>query len=142
MGIRRAAFETVGGLTPKLPGTAGGGEDTDFGIRLWQAGFSIGEAPNALLHYSPRTTARAFIRRQRSYTTAFTALAIREHGGARSSVWKMISRPIAVGVCAVILGREWRLRVVAMAMATNFWSHRTRRRLIAPSAATGSPITG
>ncbi len=53
----------------------------------------------------------------------------------------MISRPIAVGVCAVFVGREWRLRLVAMAMAKNFWAHRTRRRLIAPTAATGSLST-
>ncbi len=66
MGIRRAAFEAVGGLTPKLPGTAGGGEDTDFGIRLWQAGCSVQRPHVPLLHYSPRTTARAFIRRQRN----------------------------------------------------------------------------
>jgi GT2 family glycosyltransferase len=142
MGIRRAALSAVGGFASMLPGTAGGGEDTDLGIRLWHAGFSVGKAPKALLVYTPRTTAWAFIRRQRINTETATALAIREHCVARSNLWTMISRPVAVGVHAVVLRREWRLRVVAMAMATNFYEHRTRRRLIAPTAATGSPSTG
>jgi GT2 family glycosyltransferase len=141
MGCRRAAFDAVGGFEPNLPGTAGG-EDTELGIRLWQAGCSIGEAPKALLTYTPRVTTAAFIRRQRAHIDTTTALQIREQGLERPSRWRMCSRPIIVGGYVVLIRHEWRPRVVAVAMAESFYSHRARRRMIPPIAQDRSAAVG
>lgn len=141
MGCRRAAFDAVGGFEPNLPGTAGG-EDTDLGVRLWRAGFSIGEAPKALMTYTPRVTAAAFIRRQRAHIDTTTALQIREQGLGRPGRWRMLSRPILVGGHVVLVRHEWRPRVVAMSMAESFYSHRARRRMIPPVARDRSAAVG
>ncbi len=141
MGCRRAAFDAVGGFEPNLPGTAGG-EDTDLGVRLWRAGFSIGEAPKALMTYTPRVTTAAFIRRQRAHIDTTTALQIREQRLERPSRWRMFSRPIIVGGYVVLIRHEWRPRVVAVAVAESFYSHQARRRMIPPIARDRSAAVG
>jgi GT2 family glycosyltransferase len=141
MGCRRAAFDAVGGFETTLPGSAGG-EDTDLGIRLWQAGCSIGEAPRALLTYTPRITAAAFIRRQRAHIDTTTALQIRQQKLVRPSRWTMLSRPIAVGGYRALIRHEWRPRVLAVAVAESFYSHQARRRMIPPIARDRSAAVG
>ncbi len=137
MGCRRAVFEAVGGFRP----IAGidpldapvGGEDTDLGVRLWQAGVRIGEAPQAVVHFSPRTTTRGFLRRLRRDIHATAALEIREQHITRSSLWILVSRPLLTGGYALILRREWRPRVLAVVVAGNFYGHLTRRRMLKPT---------
>lgn len=65
LGCRREAFESVGGFDESFPGAAG--EEVDFAIRLFRAGFTVGEAPTAELLYSPRRSFRSLMRQRRNY---------------------------------------------------------------------------
>jgi len=137
MGCRRSAFTAVGGFHPmdRVDPLAFeiGGEDTDLGIRLWQAGCSIDEAPLAILHYSPRTTVRDLLRRLRRDAHASAVLQIREQHDTRSSVWVLVSRPLATGVYALVIRREWRPGVLAVLMTQAFYTHQARRQMLKPT---------
>jgi len=137
MGCRRAVFNAAGGFHPMVSVDSGiaeiGGEDTDLGIRLWQAGVSIGEAPQAIVHFSPRTTGRELLRRLRRDVYASNALQIREQSITRSSLWVLATRPLAAGGYALVVRREWRPRVLAMLMVQNFHGHRARRKMLQPT---------
>lgn len=137
MGCRRAVFNAVGGFHPMVSVDSRvaeiGGEDTDLGIRLWQAGVSIGEAPQAIVHFSPRATGRELLRRLRRDAYASTALQIREQHITRSSLWVLATRPFAAGGYALVVRREWRPRVLAMLMVQSFHGHRARRKMLQPT---------
>lgn len=56
LGVRRAAFEQVDGFADDY---AYGSGDTEFCWRLQLAGFTLGYAPEAVVHYRHRSTLRA-----------------------------------------------------------------------------------
>jgi len=52
MSFKRAVFEKVGFFDPRLgPGAAGFSEDTEYSIRIRQAGFKIGYTPHAIVYH-------------------------------------------------------------------------------------------
>jgi glycosyltransferase involved in cell wall biosynthesis len=63
MSIRRAVFEALGGFStePKLS------EDMEFSVRLQEAGFTVGYAPDAKLYWRRPSNARQEFSKQRRY---------------------------------------------------------------------------
>jgi GT2 family glycosyltransferase len=52
MSFKRAVFEKIGFFDPRLgPGAAGFSEDTEYSIRIRQAGFKIGYTPDAIVYH-------------------------------------------------------------------------------------------
>lgn len=64
LGVRRAAFKQVGGFADEYIYGSG---DTEFCWRLQLAGFSLGYAPDAVMHYRHRSTLRSVA--QKAYKT-------------------------------------------------------------------------
>ncbi len=64
IGFRRKVFEATGGFDETF---GVGGDDIDFCWRAQQAGFSLGYAPNALVHYRLRSPMRAYFWQQYGY---------------------------------------------------------------------------
>jgi glycosyltransferase involved in cell wall biosynthesis len=65
MSFKREVFETVGLFDPRLgPGAAGFSEDTEYSMRIRQAGFKIGYTPHAIVYHEldPRRYGRAYNR--------------------------------------------------------------------------------
>lgn len=63
--LRRKVVEAVGRFDPRLgPGASGFSEDTEYSIRIRQAGFSIGYAPRAVVYHEldPRRYGRTYNR--------------------------------------------------------------------------------
>lgn len=56
LGVRREVFDAIGGFDETY---VSGGDDTDFCWRAQHAGFTIGFAPDAVMHYRERETLRA-----------------------------------------------------------------------------------
>ncbi len=65
LGVRSAAFSSVGGFDASFPGAAA--EETDLAIRLLRSGCRVGDAPGASLSYTPRVRLREILRQQRAY---------------------------------------------------------------------------
>jgi len=64
--FKRAVFEKVGGFDTRLgPGAAGFSEDTEYSIRIRQAGFKIGYTPDAVVYHelSPARYGREYNRK-------------------------------------------------------------------------------
>jgi GT2 family glycosyltransferase len=52
MSFKRAVYERIGFFDPRLgPGAAGFSEDTEYSIRIRQAGFKIGYTPHAIVYH-------------------------------------------------------------------------------------------
>ncbi|MSP38873.1 MAG: glycosyltransferase family 2 protein [Deltaproteobacteria bacterium] len=65
MSFKRGVLETIGGFDERLgPGAAGFSEDTEFSIRMRQAGFKIGYIPDAIGYHelNPNRYGRAYNR--------------------------------------------------------------------------------
>lgn len=56
LGIHRKVFETIGGMQLRW------GEDIDFAIRIYQAGFKVGLIKEAFVYHKRRTNLRQFYR--------------------------------------------------------------------------------
>lgn len=56
LAVRRSAFESIGGFAEDY---TYGSDDTEFCWRLQLAGFSLGYAPDAVVHYRHRSTLRS-----------------------------------------------------------------------------------
>jgi GT2 family glycosyltransferase len=102
--FRREAFEAVGGYDE---GLVGGGDDPDFSWRLQLAGWSIGGASEAVVHYRLRPDLRSLWRQTTTYGRSLAELYARfgVHGmpepwSARAlatRTWWLITRaPISV----------------------------------------------
>jgi glucosyl-dolichyl phosphate glucuronosyltransferase len=66
MSFKRAVFEKVGSFHPDLgPGAAGFSEDTEYSIRIREAGFKIGYTPGAVVYHelNPNRYGRKYKRR-------------------------------------------------------------------------------
>jgi len=83
LAIARRAFEQVGGYDESLP--IGG--DIDFSWRLQLNGFSLHDAPNAVMHYRYRETMQGFWRQIVTYAEIHARFYARfaPHGMPRSS---------------------------------------------------------
>lgn len=65
MSFKREVFETVGGFDPRLgPGASGFSEDTEFSMRVRNAGYKIGYTPDAVVYHElgPSRVSRAYHR--------------------------------------------------------------------------------
>jgi GT2 family glycosyltransferase len=65
MSFKREVFEKVGFFDPRLgPGAAGFSEDTEYSMRIRQAGFKIGYTPHAVVYHEldPQRYGRAYNR--------------------------------------------------------------------------------
>ncbi len=76
LGVRRSVFREIGGFDPAIEV----GEDIEFCLRLWSAGYSLGFAPTATVHYRLRDTRIALWRQAVQY------------GGATPHIWKLLAR--------------------------------------------------
>jgi GT2 family glycosyltransferase len=93
IGVRREAFERVGGFDEHLPPS----EDVDFGLRMHVAGIPLHFAPDALVHYRYRTSLRDLLRQSRTYASTRHELYRRARAaglqpptarqGARRTLW-------------------------------------------------------
>ncbi|MHA6513101.1 glycosyltransferase family 2 protein [Tessaracoccus sp. Z1128] len=91
LGVRREAFEAVGGFDEEM---SLGQEDVDFGWRLVREGFSLGHSVGACLYYYQRRDWLATVRQQARYGRAHVALylkhrdeGIRVASGRTSARW-------------------------------------------------------
>ena len=64
-GVRREAYEEVGGFDLSFRGAAA--EETDLFWRLQLAGYPLGYAPDAVVAYRHRPGLRSFLRQWRGY---------------------------------------------------------------------------
>lgn len=102
LAVRREALEAVGGFDESLRS----GEDIDLSWRAQYAGFSLGHAPSAVLHYRLRRTAKQLFRQGRLYGAGDAVLLgiHRTHGAHRSpldSVREVLTVG-ALGVAAIV----------------------------------------
>jgi len=78
-GVHRAAAEAVGGWDERYPF---GGNDVEFSWRVQLAGYRLGWAPNAVVHYRHRSTMRPFLRQSfwRGFASVQLVRGFRRHG--------------------------------------------------------------
>jgi GT2 family glycosyltransferase len=120
-GMRREVFERIGGWDEEL---VAGGDDVDFGWRAQLAGFSLGFAPEALVHYRLRGTLRDTTRQVYAYnlTKACLLVRYRPHGArprpvravAADLVWLLTRCPYVLFIGSWRQGR-WLVRAAAIA---------------------------
>ena len=75
MGVRRTAFDAVGGFDEEYLGAAG--EDTDLAIRLGRAGYRYGIANDAHFRYRVGGPTRALLKKKRDYARAEAAIKLK-----------------------------------------------------------------
>ena len=85
-GVRRSAFERLGGWDPRF---ASGGDDIDFSWRAQLAGLSLGFAPEAVVAYRYRGDLGSLWRQFYRYGSAGALLyrRYRRHGARRRPLW-------------------------------------------------------
>jgi glycosyltransferase involved in cell wall biosynthesis len=103
MGFRREVFDALGGWDETF---IGGGDDIEFSWRAQLAGFQLGFAPDAVVHYRFRSSLRALARQNyaRSKTDPQVYGRFRVHGMPRSPVaaalkawlWVLVVAPRAL----------------------------------------------
>lgn len=76
IGCRRVVFDTIGGWDERFVRSS---DDIDFSWRAQMAGFSIGFAGEALVHYRYRDDRRAYLRQRYEYGRGSVLLLVR-HG--------------------------------------------------------------
>lgn len=97
MGVRRSAFEAVGGFAAMRYG-----EDIDLSMRLKEAGYKLGLVDDTFVYHKRRSTFRSFFKQTFCSGTARVDLAMR-HKGALKLVHLLPSIAVAVLVILVIL---------------------------------------
>jgi glycosyltransferase involved in cell wall biosynthesis len=65
LGFRRSVFDALGGLDPTFD--RGGSDDVDFCFRAHAAGFTLGYAPEAVVHYQMRRSVTAHAKQHYHY---------------------------------------------------------------------------
>ena len=96
MGVRREAFEAVGGFSPMRFG-----EDMDFSMRLMERGFRSALIPQAAIYHKRRTSLRAFYRQVLNSGRARIELSIR-HKGSLKAV-HLLPLAFMIGSLALVL---------------------------------------
>ncbi|MCU1676051.1 MAG: glycosyl transferase family 2 [Frankiales bacterium] len=89
MSVHRHAHEAIGGIDVEL-GMAGG--DADYSWRLQDAGFTLGFAGDAVVHYRHRRGPAAIYRQARMYGSGFPLLAAKHPGRFRTSPVPAVGR--------------------------------------------------
>jgi glycosyltransferase involved in cell wall biosynthesis len=128
LGVRRAAFEAVGGFDESFP--AAGYEEVDLTLRLLRRGFRLGVAQRAEFRYRPRTSFRALMRQRRGYA----------RGGAYhlNKEGIPVETPSVVGEARVIArttarllvrDRQWRPVALAAAILNEWFRFDAMRRI-------------
>lgn len=127
MACTRSAFDLIGGFDENI-GTGAGAEDSDFGIRLNQRGLTLGEAPEALVTYRPKSTVRALLMRSHTYSRNSEALAAKLGLAHRQRSNSLIVLMAKVAGYTVIVDRKADPRPILFRMAETFAQHSGRRR--------------
>ncbi len=107
VGLRRAVLDATGGWDESL---VGGGDDVDFSWRAQLAGFSLGAAPDAVVHYAYRTGLRALAQQSRAYGQSDRPLAVAygPYGAAVPGGDLAELRRLVLKAPAVLWNRSWR----------------------------------
>jgi len=100
MGVRREVYETLGGFSPMRFG-----EDIDFSIRIFQAGYSCRLFPDAWVYHKRRADFRKFFKQ------------VHNSGIARIDLYKkypdslkivhLLPAAFVVGVCCLLIASLW-----------------------------------
>jgi GT2 family glycosyltransferase len=100
LGVRRSAFEAVGGYDEALDGL----EDVDLSWRLADAGYSLGFVPRAVLWYRYRSSVRDTYRQERMYGQYEAALYAKHRKSVpprrlrnTAGAWGQVPRQVARG---------------------------------------------
>lgn len=101
MGVRRSAFEAVGGFAAMRYG-----EDIDLSMRLKEAGYKLGLVDDTFVYHKRRSTFRSFFKQTFCSGTARIDLAIR-HNGALKLVHMLPSIAVTVLVVLIALSTAW-----------------------------------
>lgn len=127
MACTRNAFDLTGGFDENI-GTGAGAEDTDFGIRLKQRGLTLGEAPDALLTYRPKSTIRALLWRSHVYSRNGEALAAKLGVANRPRLIPPVVLMVKVAGYSVIVDRKADPRPILFRVAETIAQHSGRRQ--------------
>ena len=132
LGVTRSVLDAIGDFDESLPT----GEDIDFCLRLWDAGYDLSFRDDAAVQYRYRASVRALWRRTRSYSEAAPAIVKRmaERGhptpsalaGLRQWVW-LVRR---LGLIRSCQGRARWVVVAATKVGRLVGSVRHRRVLL------------
>lgn len=129
LGVRSVDFWTIDGFDESFPGA--GGEDNDFSWRMLRAGFRIGAAPKARLHYERRTGFRATVQHQRSRTRGHVLLGLKEGSLPEHPSIRIAARSIVAQVVYLILHpRSIRPVAVYLAVTIPVFYYREHWRLL------------
>lgn len=113
LGVRREAFDGVGGFDERFPGACA--EDVDLCWRIQQAGTPLVYVPDALLDYRLRTDLRGIARQAAAYGRS-NHLLVTEHeadGATRPTPWRrVVNVARSIGGAARHPGRGSALAVV------------------------------
>lgn len=127
MACTRNAFDLIGGFDENI-GTGAGAEDSDFGIRLNQRGLTLGEAPEALVTYRPKSTVRALLMRSHTYSRNSEALAAKLGLADRQRSIPVIILMVKAAGYTVIVDRKADPRSILFRMAETFAQYSGRRQ--------------
>ncbi|MEI9512451.1 glycosyltransferase [Agromyces sp. CCNWLW213] len=114
MGVRAEAYRVLAGCDESY---IGGHEEVDFAWRAQEAGYSIGFAKDAVVHYRLRPTMRALFRQRynsgRTYSQLYanyrSRIALRTSPAREAQIWLEVIRRLARARDAVDLGRVVRM---------------------------------
>lgn len=79
LGVRRSAADAIAGFDESWLT----GQDVEFCLRLWLAGYELSYAPDAIVHYRYRPTMGALWRRSRQYGAVAPAISARLRDAGR-----------------------------------------------------------
>jgi len=126
----REAFFAVDGFDEDFP--QAGFEERDFGARLLRAGYRIGEAPGAVVSYSPQKNVRAALRQAKRRAAGQVVFAAKEGPlGPRPSLSDLTNALVRRAGYLVVRQREWRPRVLLCELFARYYQHSAHRRFLA-----------
>lgn len=126
LACRRDAFDNVNGFDEGFLGA--GSEEVDLAARLLRTGSRIGEVPEAVVHYRPRTTVREVLRQTRGYARGQTVLEAREMKlGPPVSRFGISKRLVRMTLNLTLRQREWRPHVLFCLVMERFYRFEERR---------------
>jgi glycosyltransferase involved in cell wall biosynthesis len=123
LAVARSVFDKAGGFREDLgPGASGLGDDTEFGIRALDAGFSAVYEPKACVHHlvpPERVMFRAFLRR--FYTTGRAQPLFRRYSETRVRTALYFIRATFGRAGSVLRARTGKQRMAALCDEAEHW---------------------
>jgi hypothetical protein len=138
IGVRRAAFEAVGGFDESFP--AAGSEEVDLTLQLLRRGFRLGLAERAEFNYRPRTSFRALMRQRRGYARGAAYYWQKEGLPVATPSLVGEARSIARTTARLVVrDRQWRPTALAAAILNEWFGFDAMRRIDTTGAIDGTP---